>query len=267
MQDTHAAGRRLFQTGKGGGTAAADTAADATLLTLSIAETAGGTTTTLSTATISRPCYLVDLQGVTGVSTGALRLNGGARSVTWDGAGNSMTYANIHNAAINSGQTMATWPAITTWQAGSVHEAVVTGANAHPLHIHVNPFQITAMPAASYKNNYFKVGDWHDTLMLTDLGANGAVTVRTQMDKYTGKAVIHCHILEHEDEGMMAWIDIQGTEGATYNNSRTIDSTCVNTAWSGASTTATTTTTSGADATVPTVLVSLLLGMMAWQAQ
>jgi hypothetical protein len=79
--------------------------------------------------------------------------------------------------------------------------------------------------------------------------------------------VIHCHILEHEDEGMMAWIDIQGTEGATYNNSRTIDSTCVNTAWSGASTTATTTTTSGADATVPTVLVSLLLGMIAWQAQ
>jgi hypothetical protein len=42
---------------------------------------------------------------------------------------------------------------------------------------------------AADKNNYFKVGDWHDTLMLTDLGANGAVTVRTQMDKYTGKPI------------------------------------------------------------------------------
>ena len=104
-------GRRLQQKGPG---AAAATVADVTLLTLSISETTGGTTTTLPTTTLKRPCYLVDLQGVENVPTGALNLNGGGRVVTWDGQGTSMTYANVH---ANSG-TMASWAALTEWTAG-----------------------------------------------------------------------------------------------------------------------------------------------------
>jgi hypothetical protein len=32
-----------------------------------------------------------------------------------------------------------------------------------------------------------------------------------QVDQHTGKAVLHCHFLEHEDKGCMAYIDIDGT--------------------------------------------------------
>ena len=96
---------------------------------------------------------------------------------------------------------MSEWPALMSWSVGGVHEAVVTGTNAHPLHIHVNPFQITAMPSASYYNDYFMTGDWHDTLMIPDFSGSDAVTVRMNTDSFTGKVVVHCHILEHEDEG------------------------------------------------------------------
>ena len=52
--------------------------------------------------------------------------------------------------------------------------------------------------SASSAGNYFLGGDWHDVLM----SANNAVSVRLQTDKFTGKQVFHCHILEHEDQGM-----------------------------------------------------------------
>jgi hypothetical protein len=42
-------------------------------------------------------------------------------------------------------------------------------------------------------------GDWHDTLLTASAGGGTTVTVRMQTDTFTGKAVVHCHILEHED--------------------------------------------------------------------
>merc|ERR1740138_1908104 len=102
----------------------------------------------------------------------------------------------------------------------------VTGANAHPFHMHVNPYQITAMTDASYGGGYFTTGDWHDTLLVADGGGGLSTTVRTQTDTFTGKVVIHCHILEHEDEGMMGYISITGTEGAVWSGAEGIDSTC-----------------------------------------
>lgn len=128
---------------------------------------------------------------------------------------------------------MADWPALTTFTAGQVYEIEAGGANAHPLHIHVNPYQIVDMPAASYGGGYFQIGDWHDTLMVSDVGGGGRIKIRMQVDRFTGKMVVHCHILEHEDEGMMGWISISGTEGATYPDQSTLDSTCYTSAFSG----------------------------------
>lgn len=223
----------------GGGRAAPGGAAAAavtvTVLSLIISKTVGGSTITLPTTTLQRPCYLVDLRNVADPPSGALDLNGGGRKVTWDGFGESMTYENSHNGPFTTAPgsaelTSTTWPAIATFTAGTVQEFVVTGANAHPLHIHVNPFQITDMPADSYNGDYFQVGDWHDTLMISDMGGNSELTVRSQLDVFTGKTVVHCHILEHEDEGMMSWFQVDGTEGATYAPAKTIDRTCYDTA-------------------------------------
>jgi hypothetical protein len=69
-------------------------------------------------------------------------------------------------------------------------------------------------------------GDWHDTLLTASAGGGTTVTVRMQTDTFTGKAVVHCHILEHEDEGMMAWFSITGIENTTYAAATTLDPTC-----------------------------------------
>eukprot|EP01047_Picozoa_sp_COSAG01_P048569 COSAG01_NODE_4743_length_4771_cov_36.935360_1_plen_249_part_10 len=120
------------------------------------------------------------------------------------------------------------WPAVATLPIGQVHQLVVTGTNAHPLHIHIQPFQITAFSsgATNLDNGYFAVGDWHDTLLTASAGGGTTVTVRMQTDTFTGKAVVHCHILEHEDEGMMAWFSITGIENTTYAAATTLEPTC-----------------------------------------
>jgi len=222
-------------------------------MTISVTETAGGSAAALPTVSLERPCYLADLQSAAvGGNSGSVDLNGGGRVVEWNDAGTSMTYANVHN----NGGTMASWPALTAFTTGTVHEIVVTGANAHPLHIHVNPYQITAMPAASYGDGYFQVGDWHDTLMINEMGGGGTLTVRMNMDRFTGKMVVHCHILEHEDEGMMAWIDVTGTEGATYAQATTLDPTCYSSAFSGDNSAMTETTTTETTGTMDTTTLN-----------
>jgi hypothetical protein len=62
------------------------------------------------------------------------------------------------------------------------------------------------MVLPSYNNGFFQIGDWHDTLLIRD--NKSPITVRTQTDYFPGKAVVHCHLLQHEDADMMAWIDI-----------------------------------------------------------
>jgi FtsP/CotA-like multicopper oxidase with cupredoxin domain len=41
---------------------------------------------------------------------------------------------------------------------------------------------------------------WQDTV---NLPVRGEVTVRMRFTDFTGKTVYHCHILNHEDKGMM----------------------------------------------------------------
>ena len=66
----------------------------------------------------------------------------------------------------------------------------------HPYHIHVNPFQI--------ESGGEKV--WKDTILVRE---SEPVTIRSRYIRYTGKFVLHCHILDHEDRGMMQIVEIQ----------------------------------------------------------
>jgi FtsP/CotA-like multicopper oxidase with cupredoxin domain len=224
LESNAGGGRRLQPMGRGGagpGDAGGNVVTVA-VMEIIVTDSGAASTPSLPTTSLQRPCYLADLQSATvpNANTGTLDLNGAARSVTWNGQGNSMTYQAIH---ANSG-TMSTWPALTSFAVGSIYQIAVTGAGAHPLHLHINPFQITALDAAAGGGGYFQVGDWHDTLLLT-AGGN-QLTVRMNTDTFTGKMVIHCHILEHEDEGMMAWLDVTGSEGTTYSGNKQLDSTC-----------------------------------------
>jgi FtsP/CotA-like multicopper oxidase with cupredoxin domain len=113
----------------------------------------------------------------------------------------------------------------------------------HPFHIHVNPFQIVEVlkyrpdpgcPSAegakgcdidpNDPSTYIDVsgpdgiepqyagfkGAWKDTLFILP---GYLVKMRTRYERYIGDFVMHCHILDHEDQGMMQNIRIALPDG------------------------------------------------------
>lgn len=71
-----------------------------------------------------------------------------------------------------------------------------TSSHWHPFHIHINDFQIISWN-----------GEPHDAPGLNDtfaLPPDSEVEILIPFDEFTGKFVYHCHILSHEDFGMMA---------------------------------------------------------------
>ncbi len=92
---------------------------------------------------------------------------------------------------------------------GTVDEWTLKAQNGvgpvdHPFHIHVNPFQIIKVVDTDGKE-YPEMLGWRDTLLLRD---GWTYTTRTKYQRYTGQFVQHCHILDHEDQGMMELIEI-----------------------------------------------------------
>ncbi len=95
---------------------------------------------------------------------------------------------------------------------GNVEEWTLTsGLGSHPFHIHVNPFQISRIidnatgrdvsVAGSGVPDYDNTqGTWKDTLFVK---SGYTLYVRTRYQRYIGEYVLHCHILDHEDQGMM----------------------------------------------------------------
>lgn len=79
---------------------------------------------------------------------------------------------------------------------------------AHPFHIHINPFLITKVQNAKDEDVTLKeIGKptWRDTLAMKQ---GYTYTLLTKYETFAGKFVDHCHILDHEDQGMMeqVWI-------------------------------------------------------------
>lgn len=89
----------------------------------------------------------------------------------------------------------------------------------HPFHIHVNPFEIEAVMKGGVDltqdptSEYFGMkGVFKDTLFVEP---NVEVTARSHYERYIGDFVLHCHILNHEDVGMMEMVRIadRGPDG------------------------------------------------------
>lgn len=100
-------------------------------------------------------------------------------------------------------------------QPGEAREYILINANhnAHPFHIHVNRFQVKEMGSELSKDTYPVLESvldydpliWRDTVMVPP---NGRTRIWVQYKNYTGKTVLHCHFLAHEDSGMMATLFI-----------------------------------------------------------
>ena len=89
----------------------------------------------------------------------------------------------------------------TVVQGGAVEEWTLTNTSPmdHPVHLHVWPMQIIEQRGATAKS-----ATWQDVV---NVPAQSSVRVRIAFDDFTGKTVYHCHILDHEDGGMMGIID------------------------------------------------------------
>ena len=118
----------------------------------------------------------------TGMGGGGRGMGGGA--VTIDGAGFDPRRIDL------------------TARLGTVEDWIVrnTSSMDHPFHLHVWPFQV------------LEGGDgtpdraWKDTV---NVPAGREVRLRVRFADIAGRTVYHCHILDHEDLGMMGVIDVR----------------------------------------------------------
>ncbi|TNE86881.1 MAG: hypothetical protein EP330_19930 [Deltaproteobacteria bacterium] len=136
----------------------------------------GGTNTWSAT----RPDYLRDLRGETGVNTESVKM--GARTV--------------NGTAFDANVPTFTLPA------DSVQEWGITGAARHPFHLHV--YHVQSMNCGGD----FEDGEYYDVV---DANCSVRFDMNTQTSTpYNGRTIMHCHILQHEDQGAMGWMDVVG---------------------------------------------------------
>lgn len=88
-------------------------------------------------------------------------------------------------------------------RAGDTEDWVITNTSSmdHPFHLHAWPFRVVDRTAGPPD-----VPGWKDTV---NVPAGATVTIRVPFADITGRTVYHCHILDHEDQGMMGVIHVQ----------------------------------------------------------
>jgi bilirubin oxidase len=77
-----------------------------------------------------------------------------------------------------------------------------TASMDHPFHLHGFQFQVLARNGKAEP-----VVAWRDTVDIPK--NNGSVKLAVKFDDFPGMRMYHCHILEHEDLGMMGMLDVE----------------------------------------------------------
>ena len=110
---------------------------------------------------------------------------------------------------------------------GSAEEWVIdnpgSSGQGHPWHVHTHPFLVVGLFALSGDDGSVVVNStnlvsqpfWTDTAWVP-LGAR-LVTRMRALTPWVGRSVFHCHMLTHEDLGMMGVYEIRDVE-ASYNS-------------------------------------------------
>ena len=92
---------------------------------------------------------------------------------------------------------------VITMKLNSLEEWTLVNDTAewHTFHIHINEFQVISV--AGRPQPYV---DYEDNVMIPP---GQKVVVRTRPTQFTGKFVFHCHVTFHEDNGMMAAVQVK----------------------------------------------------------
>jgi FtsP/CotA-like multicopper oxidase with cupredoxin domain len=112
------------------------------------------------------------------------------------GGGRGMSSFTINGESFDPGRTNL------EVAAGDTEDWVITNTSAmdHPFHLHVWPFRVIDRTSGPDD-----VPGWKDTV---NVPAGESVTIRVPFTDIAGRTVYHCHILDHEDLGMMGVINV-----------------------------------------------------------
>ena len=133
-----------------------------------------------STWSANRPVYLKDLRGLSPVNNETVNM--GARTI------NGAKYDHhVPNFVLD---------------ADSIQEWQIKGGQQHPFHLHIYHVQVIG-DCGDYED-----GEYYDVVA-------GNCKIRFDINQnnssvYAGRTIMHCHILEHEDQGAMGWVNIIG---------------------------------------------------------
>jgi FtsP/CotA-like multicopper oxidase with cupredoxin domain len=80
-----------------------------------------------------------------------------------------------------------------------------SASQVHAFHIHINPFQILEITYIDANGKPAVYTPQEPPLWsgVVNIPQTGLVRIRQAFDDFTGTYVLHCHILAHEDRGMM----------------------------------------------------------------
>ncbi|HKF63738.1 MAG TPA: multicopper oxidase domain-containing protein [Dongiaceae bacterium] len=78
---------------------------------------------------------------------------------------------------------------------------VNTHFDDHIFHVHTNPFQLIKVNGEALAEPV-----WLDTVSVPSKG--GSVTFRSRFLDFTGRFVLHCHMMNHEELGMMQIVEV-----------------------------------------------------------
>ena len=86
-------------------------------------------------------------------------------------------------------------------EATGIQEWSLNGATNHPFHLHIYHVQVQSDCGP------FEAGEFYDVIA-------GNCDLRFDMsaeEAYDGRTIFHCHILQHEDQGAMGWMQVTGS--------------------------------------------------------
>jgi FtsP/CotA-like multicopper oxidase with cupredoxin domain len=89
---------------------------------------------------------------------------------------------------------------------GAVEEWTIRNTHKHDdhsFHIHTNPFQVVEMGGQPQADRM-----WRDTVTVPRPDKGGSTVIRTRFLDYTGVFMLHCHMMNHEELGMMQAVEV-----------------------------------------------------------
>ncbi|MBV8410232.1 MAG: multicopper oxidase family protein, partial [Alphaproteobacteria bacterium] len=89
---------------------------------------------------------------------------------------------------------------------GAVEEWTIRNTQAHDdhvFHIHTNPFQVVEMGGQPVPDR-----PWRDSVTIPRMAKGGGAVIRSRFLDFTGVFMLHCHMMNHEELGMMQAVEV-----------------------------------------------------------